>query len=136
MSERRPAPTVGQVVLGKRLQELREAAGLKREEAAKVLRVASATVRRMEMAEVALPPSGTVWSWTVQRIRPKPPYRGPEEFEPFAVAYVDVGPVLVESRLAGRPVDDWRIGEPVDLVVDEADANADGPVFVFVGGAA
>ncbi|MCM1975630.1 MULTISPECIES: helix-turn-helix transcriptional regulator [Streptomyces] len=54
MSERRPAPTVGQVVLGKRLQELREAAGLKREEAAKVLRVASATVRRMEMAEVAL----------------------------------------------------------------------------------
>ncbi|MER7572156.1 helix-turn-helix transcriptional regulator [Streptomyces sp. NPDC126514] len=54
MSERRPAPTVGQVVLGKRLQELREAAGLKREEAAKVLRVASATVRRMEMAEVSL----------------------------------------------------------------------------------
>ncbi|MBD0418748.1 helix-turn-helix transcriptional regulator [Streptomyces sp. NPDC052309] len=54
MSERRAAPTVGQVVLGKRLQELREAAGLKREEAAKVLRVAPATVRRMETAEVAL----------------------------------------------------------------------------------
>jgi transcriptional regulator with XRE-family HTH domain len=45
---------VGQVVLGKRLQELREAAGLSRDEAARVLRVASATVRRMEMAEVAL----------------------------------------------------------------------------------
>jgi transcriptional regulator with XRE-family HTH domain len=45
---------VGQVVLGRRLQELRESAGLKREEAAKVLRVAPATVRRMEMAEVAL----------------------------------------------------------------------------------
>ncbi|WP_225835617.1 helix-turn-helix transcriptional regulator [Streptomyces sp. NK08204] len=54
MSERRAAPTVGQVVLGKRLQELREAAGLSREEAAHVLRVASATVRRMEMAEVTL----------------------------------------------------------------------------------
>ncbi|MFI1761288.1 helix-turn-helix domain-containing protein [Streptomyces sp. NPDC020800] len=54
MSERRAAPTVGQVVLGKRLQELREAAGLSREEAARVLRVAPATVRRMEMAEVAL----------------------------------------------------------------------------------
>ncbi|MEV6052939.1 helix-turn-helix transcriptional regulator [Streptomyces sp. NPDC052107] len=54
MSERRAAPTVGQVVLGKRLQELREASGLSREEAAKVLRVASATVRRMEMAEVSL----------------------------------------------------------------------------------
>jgi transcriptional regulator with XRE-family HTH domain len=45
---------VGQVVLGRRLQELREAAGLKREEAAQVLRVAPATVRRMEMADVAL----------------------------------------------------------------------------------
>ncbi|MCW5251872.1 MULTISPECIES: helix-turn-helix domain-containing protein [unclassified Streptomyces] len=54
MSERRPAPTVGQVVLGRRLQELREAAGLRREEAAKVLRVAPATVRRMETAEVSL----------------------------------------------------------------------------------
>ncbi|EKX65098.1 helix-turn-helix domain-containing protein [Streptomyces ipomoeae] len=54
MSERRAAPTVGQVVLGRRLQELREAAGLKREEAARVLRVAAATVRRMEAADVAL----------------------------------------------------------------------------------
>ncbi|MFJ8790370.1 helix-turn-helix domain-containing protein [Streptomyces sp. NPDC102462] len=54
MSERRPAPTVGQVVLGKRLQELREAAGLGRDQAARVLRVAPATVRRMETAEVAL----------------------------------------------------------------------------------
>ncbi|WNM33787.1 helix-turn-helix transcriptional regulator [Streptomyces sp. Li-HN-5-11] len=54
MSERRAAPTVGQVVLGRRLQELREASGLRREEAARVLRVAPATVRRMETAEVAL----------------------------------------------------------------------------------
>ena len=54
MSERRPAPKVGQVVLGRRLQELREGAGLSREEAARALRVAPATVRRMEMAEVSL----------------------------------------------------------------------------------
>ncbi|MFJ8463916.1 helix-turn-helix domain-containing protein [Streptomyces swartbergensis] len=54
MSERRAAPTVGQVVLGKRLQELREGAGLSRDEAARVLRVAPATVRRMETADVAL----------------------------------------------------------------------------------
>ncbi|MFM9443951.1 helix-turn-helix transcriptional regulator [Streptomyces acidiscabies] len=54
MSEPRSAPTVGQVVLGRRLLDLRERAGLKREEAAKVLRVAPATIRRMENAEVAL----------------------------------------------------------------------------------
>ncbi|GAA3630647.1 helix-turn-helix transcriptional regulator [Streptomyces chitinivorans] len=54
MSEPRSAPTVGQLVLGRRLQDLREKAGLRREEAAKVLHVASATIRRMETAEVAL----------------------------------------------------------------------------------
>lgn len=54
MSEPRSAPTVGQVVLGRRLLDLRERAGMKREEAAALLRVAPATVRRMEMAEVAL----------------------------------------------------------------------------------
>ncbi|NED12724.1 helix-turn-helix transcriptional regulator [Streptomyces sp. SID9124] len=54
MSEPRSAPTVGQVVLGKRLQDLRERAGMSRDQAAKVLRVAAATVRRMETAEVAL----------------------------------------------------------------------------------
>jgi len=54
VSEPRSAPTVGQVVLGRRLLDLRERAGLKREEAARVLRVAPATIRRMEMAEVAL----------------------------------------------------------------------------------
>ncbi|MFI9649754.1 helix-turn-helix domain-containing protein [Streptomyces sp. NPDC052040] len=54
MSEPRSAPTVGQVVLGRRLLDLRERAGLKREEAARVLRVAPATIRRMEMAEVGL----------------------------------------------------------------------------------
>ncbi|GGZ30700.1 helix-turn-helix domain-containing protein [Streptomyces poonensis] len=54
MSEPRSAPTVGQVVLGRRLLDLRERAGLKREEAARVLHVAPATIRRMETAEVAL----------------------------------------------------------------------------------
>ncbi|CAM5522488.1 hypothetical protein STENM327S_09374 [Streptomyces tendae] len=37
MSEPRSAPTVGQVVLGRRLLDLRERAGLKREEAARIL---------------------------------------------------------------------------------------------------
>ncbi|MFE4368560.1 helix-turn-helix domain-containing protein [Streptomyces sp. NPDC056835] len=54
MSEPRSAPTIGQLVLSKRLQGLRERAGLGRDQAAKVLHVAPATIRRMEMAEVAL----------------------------------------------------------------------------------
>jgi transcriptional regulator with XRE-family HTH domain len=45
---------VGQVVLGRRLQDLRKASGLKRDDAARALRVTGATIRRMETAEVAL----------------------------------------------------------------------------------
>lgn len=54
MSEPRSAPTVGQIVLGKRLQDLREKVGLTLEQAAKALRVNPTTVRRMERAEVGL----------------------------------------------------------------------------------
>ncbi|MEU3713186.1 helix-turn-helix domain-containing protein [Streptomyces catenulae] len=48
------APTVLRVVLGKRLQDLREKAGLSFEQAAEALDVTHATVRRMEKAEVGL----------------------------------------------------------------------------------
>lgn len=48
------APTALRLVLGKRLQELREAAGLSFEEAAQALDVTHATIRRMEKAQVGL----------------------------------------------------------------------------------
>lgn len=66
---------------------------------------------------VTLPAKGTVWTWTVQRLPPKPPFRAPEPFEPFAIGYVDLGPVLVEARLDGKAPDAWRIGDPVELAV-------------------
>ncbi len=74
-----------------------------------------------EMTPTPLPARGVLWTWTVQRIAPKPPYRGPVPFEPFAVGYVDLGVVKVESTLRGRPADRWSIGEPVRLVVGNAD---------------
>ncbi|WP_277032067.1 helix-turn-helix transcriptional regulator [Actinacidiphila oryziradicis] len=56
MAERRSggAPTVLRLVLGKRLRELRENAGLSYEQAAQTLDVTHATIRRMEKAEVGL----------------------------------------------------------------------------------
>ncbi|KAF4410679.1 MULTISPECIES: helix-turn-helix transcriptional regulator [Streptomyces] len=48
------APTVLRVVLGKRLQDLREKAGLSYEDAGRALDVTHATIRRMEKAEVGL----------------------------------------------------------------------------------
>ena len=82
--------------------------------------------------DAALPATGFVWSATVQRNEPKPPYVGPAEFEPFAVAYVDLGPVRVESRLEGRAADAWHIGDPVRLAPGEADANGDVWSYRFV----
>jgi transcriptional regulator with XRE-family HTH domain len=54
MSEPRSAPTIGQLVLSRQLRGLRERAGVTREQAAKLLHVTVATIRRMESAEVAL----------------------------------------------------------------------------------
>ncbi|WP_330177411.1 helix-turn-helix domain-containing protein [Streptomyces sp. NBC_01498] len=54
MSEPRSAPTIGQIVLSRQLLALRDQAGLSREQAGRLLRVTSATIRRMEMAEVGL----------------------------------------------------------------------------------
>ncbi|MFI7701866.1 Zn-ribbon domain-containing OB-fold protein [Nonomuraea sp. NPDC049480] len=75
---------------------------------------------------VPLPRRGTVWSWTVQCYQPKPPYRAPAEgFSPYAVGYVDLGDVLVESRLE-VPHDLLRIGLPVRLALVPAWQEEDG----------
>jgi hypothetical protein len=79
-----------------------------------------------------LPNRGQLWSWTIQHIQPKPPYRGPEPFEPFAVGYVDLGPIRVESRLAGRAADAWRIGDAVRLVTGPPDGDGNVWSYEFV----
>ena len=78
---------------------------------------------------VELPRQGRIWSWTVQRFRPKsPPYAGPDAFEPFALAYVELpGATIVEARLTGFPLDALRIGLPCRLTtvrVGETDVFA------------
>ena len=67
---------------------------------------------------VALPREGRLWSWTIQRFRPKsPPYAGPEAFEPYAVGYVELDSTLiVEGRLTEVAFDAIRIGMPMRLV--------------------
>ena len=61
---------------------------------------------------------GTLWSYTVQRFRPKtPPYAGPEEFTPWIVAYVELpGETIVEARLTGVVPDAVAIGMPLILI--------------------
>lgn len=68
---------------------------------------------------VPLPRRGRVWSWTIQRFRPKsPPYVGPEAFEPFAVGYIELpDAVIVEARLVNVAFDAIRIGMEVETVL-------------------
>jgi uncharacterized OB-fold protein len=67
---------------------------------------------------VVLPRKGRLWSWTIQRFRPKsPPYAGPERFEPYAVGYVEMdGALIVESRLVDVAFDDLAIGMAMRIV--------------------
>ncbi len=67
---------------------------------------------------VLLPRTGRLWSWTIQRFRPKsPPYAGPEAFEPYAVGYVELdGALIVEGRLVDVAFDDLAIGMAMRIV--------------------
>ena len=67
---------------------------------------------------VVLPRTGRLWSWTIQRFRPKsPPYAGPEAFEPYAVGYVELdGALIVEGRLVDAAFDDLEIGMAMRIV--------------------
>lgn len=73
---------------------------------------------------------GTLWSYTIQRYRPKsPPYTGPEAFKPWPVAYVKLeGETMVEARLANVEFDDISIGMKVEMAPIPLDPDvADSP---------
>lgn len=69
---------------------------------------------------VLLPDRGALWSWTIQRFRPKsPPYAGPLAFTPYAVGYVALDQaIIVESRLVDVAFEDLRIGLPLRLTTE------------------
>lgn len=71
---------------------------------------------------VRLGREGTLWSFTVQRFRPKsPPYAGDDDedsFRPYALGYVELpGEVIVEARLQVEDLASLRIGQPMRLVL-------------------
>lgn len=70
-----------------------------------------------DLQPIELADHGTLWTSTVQSIEPKPPYRAPAEgFVPFAVGYVHLGDVIVESRLTGDDAD-LQIDAPMTLTL-------------------
>ena len=81
---------------------------------------------------VALEREGTLWSYTIQRFRPKsPPYAGPEAFAPWVVAYVELpGQTIVEARLVDVAPEDIRIGMAVRFAPSALDPDAADPVLI------
>ncbi len=75
---------------------------------------------------------GSLWSYTIQRYRPKsPPYAGPEAFEPWALGYVELpGETIVETRLANVAFEDIRIGMELELTFIPLDPDAAEPVMI------
>jgi uncharacterized OB-fold protein len=72
-----------------------------------------------DVTERRLARRGTLWSWTIQRFRPKsPPYTGPEAFEPYGVGYVELpGEVRVEARLTESDPAKLEIGMEMELTL-------------------
>lgn len=87
------------------------------------------------MEDVVLSRTGTLWSFTTQGFRAKPPYTGSATYEPYAVGYVELpGQLIVETRLVETDPDRLEIGMPVELALvpfRDVPDDADGPVHTF-----
>ena len=85
---------------------------------------------------VELPPEGKLWSYTVQRFRPKtPPYIGADDdasFTPFALGYIEFpGQVIVEGRILIDDVSSLRIGRPMKVALEPFQTSTRGEVSNF-----
>lgn len=83
-----------------------------------------------EIEEELLPRRGSLWSWTVQRFPPKEPYLLADSFEPYGVGYIDLGSVLVESRLTTADPELLQIGAPMGLEIVPFAEGEDGRTIV------
>ncbi len=85
---------------------------------------------------VELACEGRLWSWTVQRFRPKsPPYAGADDeasFRPFAVGYVEfAGALIVEGRILTDAPERLAIGWPMRVAVERFATATRGEVATY-----
>ena len=80
--------------------------------------------------------TGKLWSYTVQRFRPKtPPYIGADDdksFRPFALGYVEFpGQVIVEGRILTDAPDSLKIGQPMKVDLESFPTSTRGEVLTY-----
>ena len=85
-----------------------------------------------DLEDLPLSRRGRVWSWTVNRYAPPPPYAATEPFEPFAVAAVELPEerMVILGQVEGDP-ERLAIGAEVELVVGTLHEGEDGPTHVW-----
>ncbi len=85
---------------------------------------------------VELAPVGKLWSYTVQRFRPKtPPYIGADDeksFVPFALGYVEfAGQVIAEGRILIDDPSSLKIGLPMKVAIEAFPTSTRGEVATY-----
>jgi uncharacterized OB-fold protein len=85
---------------------------------------------------VELPAQGKLWSYTVQRFRPKtPPYIGDDDeksFKPYAVGYVEFpGQVIVEGRILIDDPSNLKVGLPMQVALEPFPTSTRGEVVTY-----
>jgi uncharacterized OB-fold protein len=83
---------------------------------------------RDESSGVLLSRRGRLWTWTIQRFPPPPPFAGDREsFEPFGVGYVELPEgIRVEGRLTVNDPAQLAVGMEMELVIEPFAYAADG----------
>jgi uncharacterized OB-fold protein len=86
-----------------------------------------------EIEPLELSTQGTLFTFTTQEFAPPLPYkgkRGPGEFQPYVVGYVELPEgLLVETLIVGADASNLRIGQPMVSTISTLD-TADGQSFV------
>lgn len=79
------------------------------------------------MEDVVLSKRGKLYSYTVIRARPRPPYLGPDPFVPFAVGWVELPEGLrILSVLTDYDEDALEVDMDVELVLEKLCEDKDG----------
>jgi uncharacterized OB-fold protein len=74
-----------------------------------------------DFESVELSRRGTIWSYTDARYQPPPPYMAADPYVPFCLAAVELAAeklVVMGQVVGGVTVDDLRVGDEVELVLD------------------
>jgi uncharacterized OB-fold protein len=82
-----------------------------------------------ELEQVRLSRRGTLWSYTENRYQPPPPYPQQAQFEPFAVAAVqlaDEGLIVLGKVVEGTLAADLKVGMEMELTTMALYVDDDG----------